>query len=279
MFFKEWVVLLVDDEPDVLSISKLAMRNFEVYGLPLKLYTAESKTEAVQLLHDSLEVASSLAVAFIDVVMETDTAGFELCEYIRDGMGNRLSQLFIRTGQPGIAPERAVIDQYDINGYFTKIEATEDKLYSLVKSSVRQYLAFGMSQATLGILNELIAASGSREDILEVVRPMGGFNRELSDIPRWLIIDDQVLFADEVDAGSAMKLRDQLGARGGIALNPEGDTYVKGEEDFQLIHVVKKPSQADATHVFQSRFTPPEHVVHCMHSAVTGLATAWQQAH
>jgi hypothetical protein len=35
MFFKEWEVLLVDDEPDVLSISKLDMRNFEVYGLPL----------------------------------------------------------------------------------------------------------------------------------------------------------------------------------------------------------------------------------------------------
>lgn len=278
MFFKEWVVLLVDDEPDVLSISKLAMRNFEVYGLPLKLYTAESKAEAIGLLNDNLEVGSSLAVAFIDVVMETDTAGFELCEYIRDGMDNRLSQLFIRTGQPGIAPERTVIDRYDINGYFTKIEATEDKLYSLVKSSVRQYLVFGMSQATLGILNELIAAAGSREDILEIVRPIGGFNRELSDIPRWLIIGDEVLFADEVNAGSALTLRGQLQARAGIALNPEGDTYVKGEDGFQLIRVVGKPSQANATYIFQSRFAPPEHVVHCMHSVVTGLATAWQQA-
>ena len=38
-----------------------------------------------------------------------------------------------------MSPERAVLDRYDINGYFTKAEATEDKLYSLVKS-VRQYL-------------------------------------------------------------------------------------------------------------------------------------------
>ena len=36
MFFKHWPVLLVDDEPDVLTVSKLAMKNFEVYGLPLK---------------------------------------------------------------------------------------------------------------------------------------------------------------------------------------------------------------------------------------------------
>ena len=34
----------------------------------------------------------------------------------------------------------SVLDRYDINGYFTKVEATEDKLYSLVKSGVRQYL-------------------------------------------------------------------------------------------------------------------------------------------
>ena len=36
MFFNEWEVLLVDDEPDVLNVSKLAMQDFEVYGLPLK---------------------------------------------------------------------------------------------------------------------------------------------------------------------------------------------------------------------------------------------------
>ena len=278
MFFKEWVVLLVDDEPDVLSVSRLALRRFEVYGLPLRIYTAESKAAAVQLLHDSLTVANSLAVAFIDVVMETDTAGLELCKYIRNDMGNKLSQLFIRTGQPGIAPERAVIDQYDINGYFTKIEATEDKLYSLIKSSVRQYLSSGMSLATLGLLNDLIAAAGSREDILSVVHPIGGFNRELADMPRWLIIDGHVLFAEEVNAECAMQWRDQLGALAGIALNPQGDTYIQGEEGWQLIHVVAKPAQAETTYVFQTRFTPPEHAVNCLHSVVTGLATAWAQA-
>ena len=31
---KEWEILLVDDEPDVLSVSKLAMQNFDVYGRP-----------------------------------------------------------------------------------------------------------------------------------------------------------------------------------------------------------------------------------------------------
>jgi len=44
----------------------------------------------------------------IDVVMETDTAGLELCQYIREKMKNQLTRIYIRTGQPGIAPERTV---------------------------------------------------------------------------------------------------------------------------------------------------------------------------
>jgi hypothetical protein len=32
VFNKEWEILLVDDDPDVLAVSKLAMRSFRVYG-------------------------------------------------------------------------------------------------------------------------------------------------------------------------------------------------------------------------------------------------------
>src|SRR5207244_3435811 len=135
MFLKEWQILLVDDEPDVLSVSKLAMRNFEVYGLPIRIHTAASKAEAIELLKQLNRLRHTvIAVAFIDVVMETDTAGLELCDYIRGTYDNKAMQLYIRTGQPGIAPERKVIDKYDINGYFTKTEMTADKLYTLVKS-------------------------------------------------------------------------------------------------------------------------------------------------
>ena len=105
MFLKEWEVLLVDYDPDVLTISKLAMRRFEVYGLPLRLHTATTKAEAVQILDHARQLFPAIVVAFIDVVMETDTAGLELCHYIRETQHNKLMQLFIRTGQPGVAPE------------------------------------------------------------------------------------------------------------------------------------------------------------------------------
>jgi CheY-like chemotaxis protein len=133
VFNKAWEVLLVDDDPDVLAVSKLAMKSFTVYGIPLEIHSCTSKAEAIELFNTKQDLMPTLAVAFIDVVMETDEAGLELCQYIREELKNRIVQLFVRTGQPGIAPERAVIDRYDINGYFSKVETTADKLYSLTK--------------------------------------------------------------------------------------------------------------------------------------------------
>ena len=51
MFQTEWPVLLVDDDPDVLAVSKLAMKSFEIDGVPIKLFTATSEKEAVKLLN------------------------------------------------------------------------------------------------------------------------------------------------------------------------------------------------------------------------------------
>jgi CheY-like chemotaxis protein len=283
MFFKEWVVLLVDDEPDVLSVSKLAMRSIKVYDLPLKIVTASSKAEAIALFQDNLELSSSLAVAFIDVVMETDSAGLELCQYIREDMENKVSQLFIRTGQPGMAPEREVIDRYDISGYFSKVETTEDKLYSLVKSSIRQFLSTGMALATVNLLNEMIVNShSSRADLLETIHHIGVGGIDES---TWLIVDGQVLFADEVNAkgGAALYLADgglalykKLAKCEGFPLDFSGDKYVRSEGNFHLIQITAKPHQAEVGYLFKTQFNPPNHIISLIYSFVQGLASIWK---
>ncbi len=79
------------------------------------------------------------ALVVLDVVMESDEAGLALVRTIRDELGNADVQIVLRTGQPGIAPEREVILQYDINGYFLKTEITARKLYSIVISSLRAF--------------------------------------------------------------------------------------------------------------------------------------------
>lgn len=278
MFFDYWPVLFVDDEPDVLAVSKLAMKNFEVYGLPLKIYTASSKAEAVALMRDNAEVACNLAVAFLDVVMETDRAGLDLCDHFRKDMGNTTTQIFVRTGQAGLAPEREVIDKYDIAGYFSKTEMTQSKLYSVVKSGVRQYLAFGMAQATIELTQALLAAFGSRERLLHVVHSVAGASERQAEAPRWLVVDGAVLFAEDVDAARALETRRRLMALRGAPLGPYGDSYVMDADGYHLIHVAEHASRSETSFVFKSRFAPPPSIVTMMHSFVTGLAIAWRSS-
>lgn len=285
MWVSQWEILLVDDEPDVLSVSKLAMRNFEVYGLPLVIHTAESKAEALEWLNNRPErhapiPVSRLAVAFIDVVMETDSAGLELCDAIREEMGNRLTQLFIRTGQPGIAPEREVIDRYDINGYFTKTEATEDKLYSLVKSGVRQYYWSFLSQLAVPFLNSTIAASGSWEEIVERFGQVMAWARmdRRSESQLYYSVDDVTLFLegwDEKTAQAAVKRFQQME---GTALSDEGDLYAVDDEGHVFIKVAPRPDRAEVNAVISTKFAPPTDIVRIVHNVFVGLGIAWQKS-
>lgn len=284
MFFTEWDILIVDDEPDILQVSRLAMQHFEVYGLPLRLHTASSKAQALQMFQTAPALLPSIAVAFIDVVMETDTAGLELCQVLREEQGNRVTQLFIRTGQPGVAPERTVLDRYDINGYFTKVEATEDKLYSLVKSGVRQYLWSGVSLGASLILHNAIAAGDSRIGILQAVRQtfqgfhfIGGAPAESRAIQASVFLGDQIAGMQGVEAEAERALRQRLVAMGGKQVGSEGDLYVQ-DGNALLIQIPVGPVPGGMALLAHTTFMPPENIVLLYHRVLRGLATLLQRA-
>lgn len=165
MLNKQWNVLLVDDEPDVLAVSKLALKRLTVYGLPIRVFEAKSKAEAIAFLTDDPEGAH-LAAAIVDVVMESDAAGLELCAHIREVFRNPNVNIVVRTGQPGTAPERDVVDRYDISGYLSKVDATDQRLYSIVKGSIRQYFNASSSYAHAFMLRRLAGGAHSRAAFL-----------------------------------------------------------------------------------------------------------------
>ncbi|HLH32593.1 MAG TPA: response regulator receiver protein [Terriglobia bacterium] len=283
MFFKEWEVLIVDDEPDIIQVSRLAMRHFEVYGLPLRLHTAKSKAEALQIFKNSPSLQPAIAVAFIDVVMETDTAGLDLCQALREEHGNRVTQLFIRTGQPGTAPERTVLDRYDINGYFTKVEATEDKLYSLVKSGVRQYLWNVVALGTSLILNNAIAAGESKAAIFETaLKTFRGFHfigdapADTRSIQAGIFVGDQILGMRGLEPAEAQSLLKRLNSLEGKKLSSEGDSYVQDGKTLMIKVPVGPPG--GIAFVANTTFAPPESVVILYHRVLRGLAMLLQRA-
>lgn len=130
-----WCVLLVDDDAEIHGITRLALRGFEFQNRPLELLSAHSAAEAREVFarrHD-------IALALVDVVMETEHAGLDLVRYLREDCNNRLTRLVLRTGQAGQAPEDRVIREYDIDDYKEKTELTTQKLRTLLYSMLRAY--------------------------------------------------------------------------------------------------------------------------------------------
>ncbi len=130
-----WKVLLVDDEPAVHEVSQLILRGLRFEGAAVDLLSAASAAQARDLLGRHPDIA----LVLLDVVMETDDAGMHLVEFVRRKLGNHDMQIIVRTGQPGMAPEREVIVDYEINGYLLKTEITAQRLHSTVIAALRGY--------------------------------------------------------------------------------------------------------------------------------------------
>ncbi|WP_462157793.1 DUF3369 domain-containing protein [Pseudoalteromonas sp. GB56] len=150
-----WKILIVDDEPEVHAVTKLALSDFEFQDKKLEFISAYSGEEAKRLI----ELHSDAAIVLLDVVMETDDAGLRVAEFIRTQANNQHVRIILRTGQPGQAPERQVIINYDINDYKSKTELTAQKLFTVVMASLRSYRdILAIEQSRQG-LEKIITAS------------------------------------------------------------------------------------------------------------------------
>ncbi len=150
-----WKVLIVDDEEEIHVVTRLALHDFSFGGRNLEFMSAYSGAEARQVIHDNPDVA----IILLDVVMETDSAGLDVAQYIRQELGNHFVRIILRTGQPGLAPERRVLKVYDINDYRAKTELTQDRLFSVIYtalSSYRDLVSLARSRHQLiGLVNEI----------------------------------------------------------------------------------------------------------------------------
>lgn len=150
-----WKILIIDDEPEVHEVTTLVLGDFEFEGRPLRFLHAHSATEARELLARHAD----LAVVLLDVVMESEQAGLELVHHIRRELDNHFVRIVLRTGQPGQAPEREVVANYDINDYKEKTELTSERLYTTLYSTLRAYRDVMIIEANKRGLERVIECS------------------------------------------------------------------------------------------------------------------------
>ena len=132
---ESWKILLVDDEPEIHDVTRLALDDFIFAGKKIEFLSAYSGEEAKALIKQH----PNTAIIFLDVIMETEDAGLDVVRYTRELLNNQFVQIILRTGQPGKVPEDLVTFNYDINDYKTKTDLTRQKLITKVVTSLRAY--------------------------------------------------------------------------------------------------------------------------------------------
>lgn len=150
-----WKILIADDDEQVHHVTRLVLGNMQFENKPvvfLSTYTAQETCEFLQKNND-------ICVLLLDVVMELPDSGLQVARYIRQEQNDKKLRIILRTGQPGQAPEREIIDEYEINDYKEKSELTAGKLYTTVKSALRSYRDIVSIEKSKHGLEKIIEAS------------------------------------------------------------------------------------------------------------------------
>ncbi|MCW8863800.1 MAG: DUF3369 domain-containing protein [Colwellia sp.] len=158
---KKWRILIVDDDESVHHVTKLVLADAVIESRSLDIVSVYSMDEAKKTLVND----DDFCMAFVDVVMETDHAGLELVQWIREDLKNQAIRLVLRTGQAGSAPEAKVIKDFDINDYKEKTDFTASKMITTVYASIRAYRDIMTIQRSLDAFKKLIETT---HDLLKI---------------------------------------------------------------------------------------------------------------
>jgi len=130
-----WKILIADDEEEVHNVTKMVLDDYRFEGRSLTFLHAYSGRETERMMREHPDTA----ILILDVVMESDTSGLDVVRYIREELKNSFVRIILRTGQPGKAPEKEIITDYDINDYKEKTELTAGKMFTTITASLRAY--------------------------------------------------------------------------------------------------------------------------------------------
>ncbi len=221
---RKWKVAVIDDDQAVHEGTRFALSDYNLNGQTLEILSAYSAAEGRKLMRAHPDIAAVL----LDVIMETDAAGLDLVEYIRNEIKNETVRIILRTGQPGHAPERRVIVRYDINDYKAKTELTADKLFTSLTAALRSYQQLERMVQTRRGLEIIIDAASTLYDFSSMQRLAEGVLTQLASLLN-VDCDGILVFRDDggnsgsdfsVLAGSGCYSR-FIGATGSRSLDPD----------------------------------------------------------
>lgn len=242
MMTKSWKILIVDDDEQIHLMTSLVLKDTVFQEQPIELISAYSADEAKSILQRDQDIALIL----MDVVMETEQAGLELVKYIRNELKNLKVRIILRTGQPGSAPEKKIIIEYDINDYKEKTELTFQKLFTTVISSLRTY----------DYISQLEFQRGNLQRLIELNSTLFAYATEPSRIPQGLKHFFTPLVQEEGYPFRVLIYLEDLQGQYTLfdSINPKNGSYndslLSGDE-------LKKSEEKDSEHFFSLHYRDP----------------------
>ncbi|TYQ18356.1 UNVERIFIED_CONTAM: response regulator RpfG family c-di-GMP phosphodiesterase [Acetivibrio alkalicellulosi] len=211
-------VLIVDDDEEVHTVTKLALSDFVYKNSKLLFLSAYSEKEAKEVIYENPDIA----VILLDVVMEQEDSGLKLVQYIRNDIKNDEIRIILRTGQPGQAPERKVIFDFDINDYKEKTELTAQKLFTTMVSSLRAYDSIHLANQNKKGLEKIVEATNNLFEVQSI--------NKLSSI-----VLDQITSILCINSSSMYKK-----PSGFIAFKENGDFFITSGNGSYAKHINKR---------------------------------------
>lgn len=207
-FHPDWKILIVDDEVDVHRLTRLVLEELKFEGRSIDFISAHSALEAREIMRNHRDIA----MVFLDVVMETEAAGLELVDYIRNELRNLSTQIVLRTGHSIQMTDEELIRGYGINDCKSKLELTNDKLILTVMSSLRAFKQVNeLEQRSQNLLKEITDLKKNsdgvhmknrvlEQHVQERTCDLEATNRKLEDVVKRVS-----LLVDEADAANKAK--------------------------------------------------------------------------
>jgi len=132
---QKWHILSVDDDPMIHEITKLVTSDFIFENQKIHFSSCNSAKEAIEFMQKN----SDIALILLDVVMETENAGFDVADFVRNEQDNYSTRIIIRSGQPGAFLKEEVVKKFGIDGFAEKTDITKNLLSTILYSSIRTF--------------------------------------------------------------------------------------------------------------------------------------------
>ncbi|MGL1892362.1 MAG: DUF3369 domain-containing protein [Spirochaetaceae bacterium] len=236
-----WKILIVDDEKEIHLVTTHVLKNFNFNERGIDFFHAYSAEESKAILKDN----SDIALIFLDVVMETDDAGLRLIEWIRGYLGNRFVRIVLRTGQPGLAPEKNVILNYDIDDYRAKTELTAVRLFTTTVASLRAYRIMMDQEENRIALEALVKTSWSMNSIRNVKMFLDGVMPQVSS---FMSLGENSFFSEVKKVNGVNILKPLMGS-GRFKLIDDDFASELTEHEHEIVDI----ALAEGHHVFEDQ--------------------------